>query len=138
MAPSYDPDTGLFYLHARRSWSMFYMTAEGKPEGWAGRDRGLWENSVLEGLDTKTGEIKWQHEMGDGENTAGILTTAGHLLFTSDNNENLLALDPATGKTLWHVNLGGRMVAPPTTFELDGKQYLLTPVQNVIFAWKLP
>jgi mono/diheme cytochrome c family protein len=40
--------------------------------------------------------------------------------------------------TLWHVNLGGRMVAPPTTFELNGHQYLLTPVQNVIFAWKLP
>jgi acido-empty-quinoprotein group A len=138
MAPSYDPDTGLFYLHARRSWSMFYMTAEGKPEGWAGRDRGLWENSVLEGLDTKTGEVKWQHETGDGEGTAGILTTAGKLLFTADNNDNLLALDPATGKTLWHVNLGGRMVASPTTFELDGRQYLLTPVQNVIFAWALP
>lgn len=138
MAPSYDPETGMFYLHARRSWSMFYMTADGKPEGWAGRDRMLWENSTLEGIDTRTGEIKWQHEMGDGENTAGILTTAGHLLFTADNNDNLVALDPSTGKTIWHVNLGGRMVASPTTFELDGHQYLLTPVQSVIFAWKLP
>jgi alcohol dehydrogenase (cytochrome c) len=50
----------------------------------------------------------------------------------------LLALDPATGKTLWHVNMGGRMVASPTTFELDGRQILLTPVQNTIFAWVLP
>ncbi len=76
--------------------------------------------------------------MGDGEGTAGILTTAGKLLFTADNNDNLLALDPATGRTIWHVNLGGRMVASPSTFELDGRQYLLTPVQNVIFAWALP
>ena len=138
MAPSYDPDTGLFYLHARRSWSMFYMTADGKPEGWAGRDRELWDNQTLEAIDPKSGAIKWRHEMGDGSNTAGILTTAGHLLFTADNNDNLLALDPATGKTIWHVNLGARMVGAPTTFELDGYQYLLTPAGSTLFAWRLP
>ena len=67
-----------------------------------------------------------------------MLSTAGHLLFTGDNSNNLLALDPATGKTLWHVNLGSRMETGPTTYELDGKQYLLTPAGNVIFAWVLP
>ncbi len=41
MAPSFDPKDGLFYVSARRLWSIFYMTAEGKPEGWAGRDRNL-------------------------------------------------------------------------------------------------
>jgi len=138
LAPSFDPDTGLFYLSARRLWSVFYMTAEGKPEGWAGRDRNLWAQSVLEAIDTKTGEIRWKHEIGDGEGAAGILTTAGRLLFTADNSDNLLALDPDTGKTLWHVPVGGRMVASPMTYEFNGRQYLLTPVQNVIFAWALP
>ena len=125
-------------LHARRLWSVFYMTAEGKPEGWAGRDRNLFAQSVLEAIDYRTGDIRWQHEMGDGEDVAGILTTAGKLLFTADNNDNLLALDSATGKTLWHVNVGGRVVTSLMTYELDGRQYLLTPVQNVIFAWALP
>lgn len=138
MAPSYDPDSGLFYVNARRQWSVFYMTAEGKPEGWAGRDRSLWAESMLEGIDTKTGEVKWRHEIGDGEGGAGILTTAGKLLFTGDNSENLLALDPATGKTLWHVNLGDHLVTSPMTYEIDGRQILLTPVGNVIFAWALP
>ena len=87
------------------------MTAEGKPEGWAGRDRNLWAESVLEAIDTKTGDVRWRHELGEGEDTAGILTTAGKLLFTADNADNLMALDPATGKTLWHVPVGGRMVA---------------------------
>jgi alcohol dehydrogenase (cytochrome c) len=138
MAPSYDPNTGLFFLSARRLWSVFYMTADGKAEGWAGRDRNLWAQSVLEGIDTKTGDIRWTHEIGDGENVSGMLTTAGKLLFAQDNSENLMALDPATGKTLWHVNVGGRMETSPLTFELDGRQYLMTAIQNVIFAWALP
>jgi len=138
MAPSFDPATGLFFVSARRLWSIFYMTADGKPEGWAGRDRNLWANSVLEGIDYKTGKIQWRHEIGEGEGIAGILTTAGHLLFTGDNNGNLLALDPATGNTLWHVPLNQSMESSPMTYELDGRQYLLTLVGNVIYAWSLP
>lgn len=138
LAPSYDPDTGLFYLSARHLWSIFYMTAESKPEGWAGRDRNLWADSFLAAIDHRTGKIRWQHEIGEGEGTAGILTTAGQLLFTADNNGNLMALDPETGKTLWHVPIGGRMHSAPMTYELDGRQYLLTPVGSNLIAWSVP
>ena len=137
MSPSFDPDSQLFFFSARTLWSIFYMTAEGKPEGWAGRDRNLWANSFLVAMDYKTGKIRWQHEIGEGEGSAGILTTAGKLLFTGDNSNNLLALDPATGKAIWHVPLGARMQAAPTTFEVDGKQYLLTPAGGILIAWVL-
>ncbi len=30
------------------------------------------------------------------------------------------------------------MQGAPTTYELDGQQYLLTPAGNVILAWTLP
>ena len=33
--------------------------------------------------------------------SGGVLTTAGHLLFTGDSGE-LVAFDPANGKLLWH------------------------------------
>ncbi len=138
MAPSFDPDTGLFYVSARRIFSVFYKTATGKPEGWGGRDRNLWVNSVLQAIDYQTGKIRWSHELGDGEDIAGILTTAGGLLFTADNSENLLALDAATGKTLWHVNAGGGMESSPMTYELGGKQYVLTAVQDLVLVWSLP
>lgn len=114
------------------------MTAEGKPEGWAGRDRNLWANSVLEAIDYKTGKVIWKHEIGPGEGVAGILTTAGNLLFTADNSNNLIALDPATGKSLWHVSLGEKMASAPSTYELDGRQYILTPVGGSLYAWTLP
>ena len=138
MAPSFDPDTGLFYVSARRLFSMFYKTATGKPEGWGGRDRNLWANSVLQAIDYKTGKIRWSHELGDGEDVAGLLTTAGGLLFTADNSNNLLALDAATGKTLWHVNAGSEMESSPMTYELGGRQYVFTAVGDLVFAWSLP
>jgi len=89
-------------------------------------------------LDYRTGKVIWNHELGDGESIAGILTTAGHLLFTADNSGNLLALDPATGNTLWHLNIGARLVASPMTYQLDGRQYLLMPVQDTLYAFALP
>ena len=138
MAPSFDPQTGLFYVNARRCFSVYYLTTTGKPEGWAGRDRILWANSTVRALDYRTGNVVWNHEIGNGESIAGILTTAGHLLFTADNSGNLLALDPGTGKTLWHLNAGGQLVASPMTYQLDGRQYLIIPVEDVLYAFALP
>ena len=138
MAPSYDPQTGLFYVNARRIFSIFYRTGTGKAEGWGGRDRNLWANSTLRALDYRTGKVVWNHELGPGSTIAGILTTAGHLLFTADNSGNLLALDPATGKTLWHLNVGAQLVASPMTYQLDGRQYLIVPVRDNVYAFALP
>jgi acido-empty-quinoprotein group A len=138
MAPSFDPQTGLFYVTARRIFSIFYLTTTGKAEGWAGRDINLWSNSTLRALDYRTGKVVWNHELGNSESISGILTTAGHLLFSADNSGNLLALDPATGKTLWHLNAGGKLDASPMTYQLDGRQYLLFAVQDNLFAFALP
>jgi acido-empty-quinoprotein group A len=138
MAPSFNLQTGLFYVNARRLFSIFYNTVEGKAEGWGGRDRNLWANSTLRALDYRTGKVVWNHELGDGESIAGILTTAGHLLFSADNSGNLLALDPATGKTLWHLNMGGKLDASPMTYQLDGRQYLIFAVQDILYAFSLP
>jgi alcohol dehydrogenase (cytochrome c) len=89
-------------------------------------------------LDYKTGKVVWNHELGEGEGVAGILTTGGHLLFSGDTSGNILALDPATGKILWHLNAGGNVVASPMTYQIDGRQYLIVPVQDVLYAFGLP
>ncbi len=138
MAPSFDPQTNLFYVMARRIFSIFYKVGDGKAEGWGGRDRNLWANTTLRALDYRTGKVVWNHELGDDEGVAGILTTAGHLLFSADTTGNLLALDPATGRTLWHLNVGAEVVASPMTYQIDGRQYLIVPVDNVLYAFALP
>jgi alcohol dehydrogenase (cytochrome c) len=137
MSPSFDPQTNLFYVNARRIFSIYYETATGKAEGWGGRDRNLWSNSTIRALDYRTGKVVWNHETGESENGAGILTTAGHILFSADTSGNLLVLDPATGKTLWHLNAGGHMAASPMTYELDGRQYLIAAVQDALYAFAL-
>ena len=138
LAPSFDPQTGLFYVSARRSFSIYYLTTTGKPEGWAGRDASLWANSTIRAIDYRTGKIVWNHEIGEGDSGAGILTTAGHLLFTADVNNNILALDPVTGKTLWHLSVGDATENSPMTYELDGRQYVLMAVHDELFAFALP
>jgi alcohol dehydrogenase (cytochrome c) len=138
LSPSFDPQTQLFYVAARRVWSVFYRTNVGKAEGWAGRDINLTENSTLRALDYRTGKVVWDHEIGDGEASTGIMTTAGHLLFSGDTRGNLLVLDPATGKTLWHLYVGGRIDNSPMSYELDGRQYVIMAAHNVLYAFALP
>jgi alcohol dehydrogenase (cytochrome c) len=138
LSPSFDPQTGLVYVSARRMWSVFYRTAEGKAEGWGGRDRNLYAESVLEGIDYKTGDIRWKHEIGPGEGSAGIMTTAGKVLFTADTTGNILALSPSTGETLWHLYLGGRIPNSPMTYQAGGKQYLILACGDTLYAFTVP
>ena len=67
-----------------------------------------------------------------------MLTTDSGLIFTGDAHGNVLALDTHTGKTLWHAGGGAPMYSSPITYELDGRQYLMTSSGGVLFAWALP
>ncbi len=141
MAPSFDPETKLFYVNARESLGVFYTTAlpGKKAEGWSGRDFAVYSKSFLKAIDYQTGKVAWSRDLsGRGFGWPGILTTAGKLLFTADDWGNLLALDPATGRTLWHIYAGGTLSSSPMTYELDGRQYVLIPVDSVVYAWALP
>ena len=62
---------------------------------------------------------------------------AGGLLFTNESG-HLVALDAASGKVLWHVNPGGNLTGSPMLYEIDGRQFVLTPVDGVLYAWTLP
>ncbi|HTU46229.1 MAG TPA: acido-empty-quinoprotein group A [Bryobacteraceae bacterium] len=138
MPPSFDPETGLLYVDAHRCFSLYYDLSSGRPEGFAGRDLSVWAESFLKAIDYQTGATRWQHDLGPGDNWAGVLSTAGGLVFTGDVHGNLLALDARTGKTLWHAYGGGQAQAPPITYELDGRQYILIGCRGVLYAWALP
>jgi alcohol dehydrogenase (cytochrome c) len=51
---------------------------------------------------------------------------------------NVLALDTSNGKTLWHAGAGAGMESSPITYELDGRQYVVTSSGGVLFSWAVP
>jgi alcohol dehydrogenase (cytochrome c) len=133
--PTFDPETGLFYVSASRAFSVYYIyDPSPKPEGWGGNDRGGWSESMIEALDYKTGKVKWSHKWEEG-GRSGLLSTAGKLLFAGDGSGNLVALDPATGNPLWHANLGNSVTNGPITYELDGTQYLVVAAGDTLFGF---
>jgi len=138
--PSFSPETGLFYVNANQgAWRLAYLLFSGDDEqpedhqGGAGSSLGAGESALL-AIDYQTGQIKWK--LGYG-NPAGILTTAGQLLFTS-NSGYAVALDPASGKTLWKSNVGGALSNAPITYEWAGRQYVLIAARNTLMAMALP
>ncbi|PHN02526.1 PQQ-dependent dehydrogenase, methanol/ethanol family [Flavilitoribacter nigricans] len=56
---------------------------------------------------------------------AGTLTTAGNLVFQGRSDGKLLAYDARTGETRWTFDVGLGISAPPITYQLNGKQYLV-------------
>ncbi len=137
-APSFDPKTGLFIVDAHPSYSIYFAKPADGAYGWAGADYGLWGKGTIEAIDYQTGKIRWRHEVGEGGSGAGVLTTDSGLTFTGDSTGNVLALDTATGKTLWHAGTGSPMRSSPICYELDGREYIVTGSGSDLFAWALP
>jgi alcohol dehydrogenase (cytochrome c) len=103
--------------------------------GFAGRDDFLNFPGTVKAIDYRTGEIRWTHDIGGIG--PGLLTTAGNLLFAGDSSEHVMALDPVTGKTLWHTSVGANQMNGAITYELDSKQYVVVGAGDTLVAFAL-
>ena len=137
-SPSFDPKTGLFIVSAHPSYALYFNKPADGAFGWAGADYSVWGTGVLKAIDYQTGKIRWSHELGQGTPGGGVLTTEGGVLFTGDIQGNVLALRTSDGKTLWHAGGGASMQSQPITYMLDGRQYVVTGMGGVLYAWALP
>ena len=54
----------------------------------------------------------------------GVLATGGNLVFTGEGNGSFNAYDATTGAKLWSFQAGAGVNAPPTSYMVDGKQYI--------------
>jgi alcohol dehydrogenase (cytochrome c) len=128
----------LFIVDAHPSYSLYFAKPADGAYGWAGADYGLWGKGVIEAIDYQTGKIRWSHDVGAGGSGAGVMTTDSGLTITGDAYGNLLALDTNNGRALWHAGTGSPMQSSPISYELDGRQYIITSSGGVLFAWALP
>ncbi|MGB6944490.1 MAG: acido-empty-quinoprotein group A, partial [Bryobacteraceae bacterium] len=135
--PSFDPQTGLFIVSAQDGYGIYFFKPEHGAYGWAGADYGVAGRAFLRAIDYHTGKIVWNHPIGDGAGTAGVLTTATGLTFSGDVSGNAMALRSSDGATLWHQSIQ-RIGNAPISYELDGRQYLVVGGGSSLYAFALP
>jgi alcohol dehydrogenase (cytochrome c) len=131
---AYDPKTSLIYAPTIESCQTnvkglaLYMKGipylGGMPnlvDAIAGKSYG-----VLAAIDVRSGHVKWRYH-DPKPLMAGVVSTAGGVLFTSNAFGEALAIDQATGAKLWSFRMGGAGRGQPIAYELDGKPYVAIP-----------
>ncbi len=144
MAPAYDRQTSLFYVTARDQCDIFSTAPQPYEAGHAYYGSAYFPSEeaepyrgFLKAIDPTTGELKWKFEH-TSPTWSGVLATAGGLVFTGDAEGNFIALDAASGKPLWHFQMGGAVYAAPIAFAVDGKEYVTIAAGSAIYAFGLP
>jgi quinoprotein glucose dehydrogenase len=146
---SFDPSTGLLYVNSN---NVLY-TSVLRPNANGGYDFGGYTYfndqfgypankppwGSLTAIDVNKGEFAWQVTFGEypeltakgvpqtgTENFGGTIVTAGGLLFVGGTKDEMLhAFDKKTGKLLWQYHLPAGGYATPSTYMVNGKQYLV-------------
>lgn len=142
MSPSFNPQTGLFYVTVREVCATYYAWPQEFIEGQyyfggAAQRAGGRGYGALRAIDPLTAAVKWEFRYFS-PSMAGTLTTASGLVFGGDMDGNLMAFDARTGKNLWHFQTGAAIYAAPTTFTIDGRQHLVLPAGTALLAFALP
>ncbi len=134
---AYNPDTGMLYIpyNDNHCLTLTGMIQPRIPGQWsAGVDINRLDLSVKEGFDhiggiqawdINTGKEVWREKYAKSWNWGSILTTAGGVLFAGGTNDKMFrAYDAKSGKLLWEFPTPSGIISPPSTFSIDGKQYV--------------
>ena len=142
-SPAYSPRTGLLYVNAFDGEAEFFIRDENYDEGSRFTGGGTQtplpiENyaSAIRALDPATGDLRWEFPIKP-RTRAGVLATAGDLVFSGSVDGYFFALDAVTGAELWHIGLGGPVHASPMTYAVDAQQYVTMTVGNVLYTFAL-
>jgi PQQ-dependent dehydrogenase (methanol/ethanol family) len=135
-ATAFSPQTGLYYLVALEGCRVKLGAGN-----WKHPPKEEPAKKFLMALDIHTGKVVWKvEELGppEGKREAGVLATAGGLLFYGDPSGNVVAVDARNGKTLWHFPTNGENKTSPMTYTVNGKQYVALAVGPNILCFGLP
>jgi len=82
------------------------------------------QSGNITAVNYNTGKIKWQVKTPEPM-IGGILATAGSLVFTGEGNGKFAAYDSSDGKELWSFRAGAGVNAPPSSYMIADKQYIV-------------
>ena len=141
MAPSFNKDLGLFFVTSREVCGTYYNKEQEFVEGQRYEAGGMRRTDpgygAVRAIDLKTGERKWEFKT-ERASLAGTMSTASGLVFGGDMDGNFFAIDASNGSRLWNYQTGAPIYAPPITYKIDGKQYVLLGSGTSLTAYALP
>lgn len=72
-----------------------------------------------------TGKRVWTHTFPTSANWGPMLATGGGVVFSGGTNDRLFrAFDASSGKVLWEFPTNSGIIGQPTSFAIEGKQYI--------------
>ena len=125
-----NPNLGLSYAINLHQPMTYHVESSPYPGGklWLGgafkviASEEQWGN--IAAVDYNTGAIRWKVKTQQPM-IGGILATAGGLVFTGQGNGTFAAYDAANGTELWSFQAGAGVNAPPSSYTVNGKQYIV-------------
>jgi alcohol dehydrogenase (cytochrome c) len=125
-----DPGLSLAYAINLEQEMTYTVASAPYPEGklWLGGaftnvPGGIQAGNVT-AVDYDTGKIRWQVKTPQPM-IGGILATAGGVVFTGESNGWFKAYDAKSGSVLWKFQAGAGVNAPPSSYMVGGKQYIV-------------
>jgi quinoprotein glucose dehydrogenase len=94
---------------------------------------------TLSAIDLNTGQYAWKIPLGEDKKLSakgvpitglenyggGVVTAGGLFMIAATKDETFRIFDKKTGKLLWQTPLPASAFATPSTYEVDGKQYIV-------------
>ena len=136
---AFSQDTGLVYIPVTENFMGYVADGEfvTDPDGWnTGVDFGRGfqlvmsqpeipsNASLLKAWNPVTQEEVWRVQHPIGEGNAGVLATAGGLVFQGTRSGEFVAYNDETGEALWTDYVQAGVMAAPATFTVDGEQHI--------------
>jgi alcohol dehydrogenase (cytochrome c) len=125
-----NPGLGLAYAVNLNQPMTYHVQSSPYPDGklWLGGafkvipTEEQWGNVTA--IDYGTGKIRWKVKT-EQPMIGGALATAGGLVFAGEGNGLFKAYDAETGSVLWKFQAGAGVNAPPASYTVGGKQYVV-------------
>jgi alcohol dehydrogenase (cytochrome c) len=131
---AYSPDTRMIYIPANENLCSSMI---GKPVSYvAGKSFTGAANTFMiapgadhigevQAWNIDTGARVWTHNFPGSSNWGPMLATGGGLVFSGGTSDRMFrAFDAATGKVLWQIQTQSGVIGQPSSFMVDGTQYL--------------
>jgi len=125
-----DPGQNLTYALNLEQEMTYTVAEQPYPDGklWLGgaftNIPGGIQTGNITAVNYNTGKIAWQVKTPQPM-IGGILATSGGLVFAGEGNGAFKAYDSSNGKQLWQFQAGAGVNAPPSSYVVDGKQYIV-------------